>query len=379
MAITSLDKLPRKIPKTPKKEEIMAVVTDTVRRVRTKTKGRKNSLVRTPDVDTATIGGKDKTQATKVEDKKTCIGDFWQIQTKQKYQHKYQNKLAAAAQAIPEATYVGGNELHGTKSWDSALKKIKRFEEQFETKGFNGIVRDVTRDTMYIPKPKENYKKIVKEMHDNQHMRLAKAYAEDANGNIVIGKDGLPIMADDIEFQSAPSGYKGVQVRFEEFKLVKNSKTGKIEEAPVNDGHVYELIILPGPNYHAFKDYEHVAVYEHTRQYKEYGFTKDKGADTIIKGIKNEIGKVTEALYNDAAIRDEHGTNAIKEAVTFTPKGIKNLTEYFDALENLLLGKYMSLPPSKRKLPFKETLKYRQAREIRTKLMEFVKLYAPKD
>ena len=359
-------------------ETLVEGVTNTVKRQRKKVKGPSGSrLEKTPKVDTVTIGGKDKTQAQK--DTKTRIGDFWQIQNKKKYQHKYQKKLVSVAQAIPEATYVGGNELHGTKSWDSALKKIKRFEEQYETKGVNGIVRDLTRDTMFISKPKENYTKIVKEMHDNQHMRLAKTFAEDANGNIIIGNDGLPKMVDDIEFQSAPSGYKGVQMRFEEFKLEKNPKTGKMEEVPVNDNHVYELIVLPGPNYKAFKDYEHVAVYEHTRRYKEYGFTKDKGADVIVKGIKNEIGKVTEALYRDAEIRDEHGTNAIKEAVTFTTKGLRNLTECFDALENLLHGKYMSLPPSKRKLPFKETLKYRQARDIRENLMEFVNLYAPKD
>ena len=78
-------------------------------------------------------------------------------------------------------------------------------------------------------------------------------------------------------------------------------------------------------------------------------------------------------------MRDVKGAASITAPVTFTKKSVQNLKECFDALENLWLGKYASLPPSKQTKPFKETLKYKQLKEIRDNLSEFVKLYAPKD
>ena len=49
--------------------------------------------------------------------------------------------------------------------------------------------------------------------------KVAKTYAEDKNGDIILGKDGLPKMVDDIDVRfgdiSVPSGYDDVQMRFE--------------------------------------------------------------------------------------------------------------------------------------------------------------------
>ena len=78
-------------------------------------------------------------------------------------------------------------------------------------------------------------------------------------------------------------------------------------------------------------------------------------------------------------MRDTKGAASITEPVTFTKKGVQNLKELFDSLEDMWRGKYLALPPSKRTKPFKETQKYKQLSEIRASLMEFVNKYSPID
>lgn len=374
-----------KVPPTKSKIAIFGeAATNTVKRNRVKLKGPQGSqLERMPKVDTVTISGKTKTAAIDENSSKGMrIGDFF-VEQNRKHAERYLNDLADMAQEFPDVTFVRAHNVHSTKSLDSTLSKLARADEQlFEKGGFHGAVRDGMRATLYMPNANKNYQKIVEAMHQRGY-RIASTFAEDSKGFMVLGEDGVPKMAKDIDIRfgtkAQPSGYEDVQMRFEKFKMVKDPQTGEMIEKATDDGNLFELIILPGPNYHAFKDIEHKAVYEHTRRYKELGFTKDKGSDKIIDGIKKEFRTVTAALYKDAEMRDVKGAASITAPVTFTKKSVQNLKEYFDALENLWLGKYASLPPSKQTKPFKETLKYKQLKEVRENLSEFVKLYAPKD
>lgn len=363
MAITSLDKLPRKIPKTPKKEEIMAAVTDTVRRVRTKTKGRKNSLVRTPDVDTATIGGKDKTQATKVEDKKTRVGDFL-FRANKKEADVFTSDIEAVAQEIPAASFSREANKSSAKSTDRTVEKVYKNKNLFAQGGLNAAVRDGKRGTIFIPNPEQNYPQIV-EAFEKRGYRIADTYMADSDGNIILGEDMLPKMVKDLDVRcgdnAVPSGYEDVQMRFE--------KKGKI----------FELLVLPGPNYLEFKNKEHEMVYELFDKYKSQGFKDDRGAKEIINAMKEEFNIVTRQLYADAKTRDVNGAGSVTKAVTFTPKGIKKVNDYFKSLKALFAGKHAMLPPSKQKKPFQETKTYQQLNAIEQKLQEFLTMYAPKD
>lgn len=61
--------------------------------------------------------------------------------------------------------------------------------------------------------------------------RIASTFAEDSKGFMVLGEDGVPKMAKDIDIRfgtkAQPSGYEDVQMRFEKFKMVKDPQTGK--------------------------------------------------------------------------------------------------------------------------------------------------------
>lgn len=356
-----------KVPPTKSKIAIFGeAATNTVKRNRVKLKGPKGSqLERMPKVDTVTINGKTKTAAIDENSSKGMrIGDFF-IEQNKKWTKQYLNDLEKVAKKFPDVTFVREANIYSTKSLDSTLGKLARADEElFARGGFTSAVRDGMRATMYMPNAATGYKKIVEEM-EKLGYKLADTFAEDSKGFMIIGKDGKPKMTKDIDIRmgekAQPSGYEDVQMRF--------TKKGKL----------FELIILPGPNYHAMKEMEHKAVYEPIRKYKEFGFTKDKGSDKVIDGIKKEIRYVTGKLYKDAEMRDVNGAASITEPVTFTKKGIQNLKELFASLEDMWRGKYSALPPSKRPKPFKDTLKFKQLSEIRASLMEFVNRYAPID
>ena len=329
-----------------------------------------NDYVRSPQTDVVNINGVEKTnKATKTnqaqnQPRRACIGDFF-IEQNRKWTEPYLNDLDKVAQKFPDVSFVREANIYSTKSLESTLSKLARTDEAiFAQGGLLSAVRDGMRATMYMPNAATGYEKIVKEMEALGY-KLADTFAEDSKGFMIIGKDGMPIMTKDIAIRmgekAQPSGYEDVQMRF------------------IKKGKIFELIILPGPNYHAVKEMEHKAVYEPIRKYKELGFTKDTGSDKVIDGIKKEVRSVTGRLYKDAEMRDTNGAASITEPVTFTKKGVQNLKELFDSLEDMWRGQYLALPPSKRTKPFKETQKYKQLSEIRASLMEFVNKYSPID
>lgn len=255
-----------KVPPTKSKIAIFGeAATNTVKRNRVKLKGPQGSqLERMPKVDTVTINGKTKTAAIDENSAKGMrIGDFF-VEQNRKHAERYLNDLADMAQEFPDVTFVRAHNVHSTKSLDSTLSKLARADEQlFEKGGFHGAVRDGMRATLYMPNANKNYPKIVEAMHKRGY-RIASTFAEDSKGFMVLGEDGVPKMAKDIDIRfgtkAQPSGYEDVQMRFEKFKMVKDPQTGKMIEKATDDGNLFELIILPGPNYHAFKDIEHKAV-----------------------------------------------------------------------------------------------------------------------
>ncbi|MFQ8626129.1 MAG: hypothetical protein ACLSA2_06490 [Candidatus Gastranaerophilaceae bacterium] len=140
----------------------------------------------------------------------------------------------------------------------------------------------------------------------------------------MLDKNGIPKMVDDIDVRfgdnAVPSGYEDVQMRFEK------------------NGNLYELLILPGPNYLAIKNKEHELVYENFRKYDT--FVKDDGAKQIIKAIKKEYHKLTKGLYADAKHRDASGAKK-SEQITFTREGVESVDKLFKSLKTLFLVNLM--------------------------------------
>lgn len=195
--------------------------------------------------------------------------------------------------------------------------------------------------------------------------RIAKTYAEDKNGDIILGKDGLPKMVDDIDVRfgdnSVPSGYEDVQMRFEK------------------NGHLYELLFLPGPNYAAIKNKEHTLVFENFRKYDAAKITDDDGAKQIVKGIKKIYHGLTRRLYEDAKLRDKFGASKASQ-ITFSKEDVEKADNLFESLKTLYLGKYNALPPSKRSKPrFKDTERYKTLDTIEQNLRNVLELYKPID
>lgn len=172
-------------------------------------------------------------------------------------------------------------------------------------------------------------------------------------------------MVDDIDIRFAenavPSGYEDVQMRFEK------------------NGHLYELLFLPGPNYAAIKNKEHALVFENFRKYEAAKITDDDGAKQIVKGIKKIYHGLTRRLYEDAKLRDKFGASKASQ-ITFSKEDLEKADNLFESLKTLYLGKYNALPPSKRSKPrFKDTERYKTLDAIEQKLRDVLELYKPID
>lgn len=325
------------------------------------------ALERTPKTDSFVKTSSANTVAKKEEapavDTKNRLGDFLVKQNKQ-LAAQYMNDLEEVAQAIPEASFFREVNKSSTKELPSILDKIARRTEQYSERGYSGVIRDGVRGTMFLPDADKNYLKVVKAM-EKKGYRVAKTYAEDKNGNIILGKDGLPKMVDDVDVRfgdnAVPSGYEDVQMRFEK------------------NGHLYELLFLPGPNYAAIKNKEHTLVFENFRKYEAAKITDDDGAKQIVKGIKKIYHGLTRRLYEDAKLRDKFGASKASQ-ITFSKEDVEKADNLFESLKTLYLGKYNALPPSKRSKPrFKDTEKYKTLDTIEQNLRNVLDLYKPID
>lgn len=358
-----------KVPKTkPKPQNIVdGVNINSVKKFNKR--GRSNTslpLERSPKQDTFVAQTEQISRTTasnKSENKRTHIGDFL-VASNKKLAETYKSDLRRVALEVPGASFIMEANTSSTKELKSILGKLASRSEQFSERGYKGVIRDGVRATMFMPDADKNYMNIVKAMQKRGY-KIAKTYAEDANGNIILDKSGMPKMVDDIDVRfgknSVPSGYEDVQMRFEK-----------------ND-NLYELLILPGPNYAAFKNKEHGLVYENFRAYKESGLRNDEGAKQIIKAIQSEFHNITRQLYKQALERDVLGSrNAATTPITFTEKSIKTVNQLFKSLKTLYRGKFDALPPSKKsKLDFKQTKNYRALDTIENNLREFMEEYKP--
>ena len=294
---------------------------------------------------------------------KNRIGDFL-VHSNRKLAEAYKADLQRVAVEVPGASFIKEANKSSTKELKSILSKLASRSEQFSERGYRGVIRDGVRATIFLPDADKNYVKIVEAMKRKGY-KIAKNFAEDSDGNIVLNSDGFPKMVDDIDVRfgknAVPSGYEDVQMRF---------KKGK---------ELYELLILPGPNYAAFKNKEHKLIYENFRAYKDKGLRDDEGAKQIIKAIQAEFHKITRQLYKQALERDVLGSRNVSSApVTFTEKGIDTVNNLFKSLKILYRGKYDALPPSKRyMMSFKHTKNYRNLDKIENNLRKFMEEYKP--
>lgn len=366
--LKAIDRLNRRVPPMrPKVENITNGIANAVKKTRKKIGGGASSkLERSPQTDilvqsnTQTKAAAKKTESKRT-DTKTRLGDFLVSQNRL-LAEKYMDDLERVAQQIPEASFYRELNTTNTKELPSILDKLEKRTEQYSQRGYSGVIRDGVRATMFIPDAEKNYVKIVNEMQKKGY-KIAKTFAEDANGNIVLDKNGIPKMVDDIDVRfgdnAVPSGYEDVQMRFEK------------------NGNLYELLILPGPNYLAIKNKEHELVYENFRKYDT--FVKDDGAKQIIKAIKKEYHKLTKGLYADAKHRDASGAKK-SEQITFTREGVESVDKLFKSLKTLFLGKFNAQPPSKRSKPnFKQTKTYQNLDMVEQNLRKVLDLYKPID
>ena len=297
------------------------------------------------------------------ESKKNRIGDFL-VHSNRKLAEAYKADLQRVAVEVPGASFIKKANKSSTKELKSILSKLASRSEQFSERGYRGVIRDGVRATIFLPDADKNYVKIIEAMKRKGY-KIAKNFAEDSDGNIVLNSDGFPKMVDDIDVRfgknAVPSGYEDVQMRFEKGK------------------ELYELLILPGPNYAAFKNKEHKLIYENFRAYKDKGLRDDEGAKQIIKAIQAEFHKITRQLYKQALERDVLGSRNVSSApVTFTEKGIDTVNNLFKSLKILYRGKYDALPPSKRyMMSFKHTKNYRNLDKIENNLRKFMEEYKP--
>lgn len=366
--LKAIDRLNKRVPPMkPKVENIANGITNAVKKARKRIGGGASSkLERSPESDVLVrSNAKTSTAQRKAEgkkvDTKTRLGDFLVSQNRI-LAEKYMDDLERVAQLIPEASFYRELNTTNTKELPSILDKLGKRTEQYSERGYSGVIRDGVRATMFIPEADKNYVKIVKEMQKKGY-KIAKTFAEDSKGNIILDKNGVPKMVDDIDVRfggnAVPSGYEDVQMRFEK------------------NGNLYELLILPGPNYLATKNKEHELVYENFRKYDT--FVKDDGAKEIIKAIKKEYHKLTRALYTEAKHRDVSGANK-SEQITFTQESVDTVDNLFKSLKTLFLGKFNAQPPSKRSKPsFKQTKTYENLDAVEQKLRKVIDLYSPVD
>jgi hypothetical protein len=213
-----------------------------------------------------------------------------------------------------------------------------------------------------MPDADKNYGKIIDEMKKMKY-KVALNYVDDAAGNAIKNSDGTFKMAEDIDVRfgknAKKSGYEDVQIRFQK------------------DDVLYELIILPGPNYMNAANKEH-DVFENIKKYTNHNLDKDMGAKQIIAAIEETFASFSRRLYAEALVRDKGGAKKITESTTFTPEEVKDINALFKSLKNLFLGKFNALPPSKRLKPaFKDTKTYANLHLLETNLRKFIDLYKP--
>ena len=353
-----------KYPKTkPKPENIV----DGVNKNKKRFKARISTpLERSPQKDTFSVQTNKNSKTAsgkKKEDRRTHIGDFL-VKSNMKIAEDYKSDLKRIALEVPGASFIMEANTRSAKELKSILGKLASRSEQFPERGYRGVIRDGVRATIFMPDADKNFPKVIKAM-ENKGYKIAKTFAEDANGNIVLNRNGMPKMVDDIDVRfgdnAVPSGYEDVQIRFE-----KGDK-------------LYELLILPGPNYAVFKEKEHKMVFENLRKYKDDVFRNDEGAKQIIKAIQKEFHTVTRPLYKQALERDVLGSrNVSPEPITFTEKGIDTINKLFKSLKTLYRGKFDALPPSKKSKPdFRQTKNYRTLDMIENNLRKFMEEYKP--
>ena len=295
-------------------------------------------------------------------DTKNRLGDFL-IAKNQKLAKLYKKDLESIAKEIPEVEFVSELNESSTKELKSTLDKLINRADQYSERGFRGVVRDGVRATVFMPAADKNYLKIVEAM-EKKGYKVAKTYAEGPDGCIILDKNGLPKMVPDIDVRfganAVPSGYEDVQMRFEK------------------NGALYELLILPGANYMAFKNKEHKLVFENFRQYKALGLMGDDGAKLIVKAIQKEFHGLTRKLYADAFRKDIEGRKAVSSVITLSEDSIEKLNNLFKSLKNLYHGKFNSLPPSKRyKFDFKQTKNYKNLDMLEQNLRQVMEMYKP--
>lgn len=352
----------KKVPPTkPKEKNVIDGVTRAAKKIRKKLGGGATSpLERSPQKDTYV--STHKNVETKKVDTKNYLGNFL-VDKNRKLAEIYKNDLEQIAQGIPEVSFYRELNESSTKELPSILDKLANRTDQYSERGYSGVVRDGVRATIFMPDANKGYTKIVKSM-EKKGYKVAKTFAEDKDGKIILGKDGMPKMVDDIDVRfgdnAVPSGYEDIQMRFEK------------------GGNLYELLILPGPNYLAFKNKEHKLVFENFRKYKSLGLTNDDGAKQIVKAIQKEFHGLTKRLYADAFQRDIAGSKNVSSVITFSSESIEVLNNLFKSLKNLYLGKFNSLPPSRRSKPdFKLTKNYKNLDMLEQNLRQVMELYKP--
>ena len=375
--IKCLDGLNRKVRPAKAKEVVSEVVNGAAKKVRKKQshwreKARSNAYERAPKSDTVEVKNAEKTPEKAVKDKKkeekvdtkNRVWNYYEIQNT-RIAKGYINDLEAVAQEIPEASFSREANVSSVKGMESTLDKLMKNEELFAQGGVTAAVRDGVRGTIFIPHPEEGYEKIVKAM-EKRGYKIDETFLEN-DGMVVLGENGMPKMGKDIDVRcgenAVPSGYEDVQIRFYKGK-------GRNKQ-------VYELLILPGPNYLNAKNNEHKLVYEQFRAYKSNGFRDDRGAKSIIDAMKEQFNILTRQLYADAKSRDVNGAAAVTKAITFEPKAVVKIKEYLKSLKELFAGKHTMLPPSKRTKPFKETQKYKQLDKLEQNLRQVLEIYKP--
>lgn len=362
-----------KIPKIASKKKTTTEETTSIpKRTRHKrswqSKLHKQTLERTPAKDEFTPSKTDdvkitpKKKATKSQ--KTNLGDIYTASKREKAR-AYLDDLGEVAQMIPGASFI--REVNS----ETALKKIKKIiekltkrEDKYSERGYKEVIRDEIRARMFMLDADQNYEKIIEGMKKKKY-HVAPTFEEDAEGKLILDENGKAkkILDIDIRFgeKAQPSGYQDVQIRFEKGNTL------------------YELIILPGPHYMFAADKEH-AIYDQTCRYDSLGLTKDIGAKQIVKALKKEIGKVTRKLYEAAESRDRYGAASEQIPVTFTPEEIKTINGLFGSLKQLFLGKFNTLPPSKKTATeFKDSKTAQNLSNIEQNIRALLQEFKPKE
>jgi len=302
-----------------------------------------------------------KTESVK-KDTKTHIGDFL-VEKNRVLAEKYKDDLEIMAIQIPEVTFFRDANNTSYKELKSILDKIKKRDKQFKERGYKGVIRDGVRATIFMPDANKNYMKSVEWM-EKKGYKIAKNFAEDKEGNLILDAKGKPKMIDDIDVRfgenACASGYEDVQIRFQKGDVL------------------YELLILPGPHYMSAKNREHELVYDQFKKYKALGFEKDAGAKSIISAINARFMALTKTWYAEALLKDKKGAGVATEPKTFSKEDIKDLNDLFKSLKNLYLGRFKSLPPSKRtKADFKDTKTFQNLHDVETNLRKVMEMYKP--